>query len=441
MPATDISLSQHRADDGRLRVTLLTGFLGSGKTTLLAELMKQPDMAGTFVIINEFGEVGLDHHLVGTIDETIMVLDSGCLCCAMQGDLIKTLKQVHERLSKREIPPIARILIETTGLADPVPVIYTLMEDRFIAARYVCDGVLTVVDVTHGLEQLDKHPEAVRQVAVADRLLLSKCDLADGATRARIEDELGLLNPSAPRLEVRLGRIAPGLLFAGGIYSASHHQPDVAAWLNEVAVSHQLERVRRTGRIAQITADDSGQQIATSEVPPNEADNRRSRKHTDSVFSFVVTFDRVVPWRGFAAVMGQVLHTYGSRLLRVKGLIGIRGNSAPLVVHCVQDVAYPVVQLASWPKSGPFSDRRGRLVFITDGLSTREAVGIREALGQLPADAAALRSIASSSQSPTRCWLSMNIPFAPSDSFELDGWIVQHKRYRAGPETTKFRTR
>ncbi|MBP6195577.1 MAG: GTP-binding protein, partial [Methyloversatilis sp.] len=135
----------------RIPVSLLTGFLGAGKTTLLNKLMKHPAMAGTAVLINEFGEVGIDHHLVEQLDDTMVLLDSGCLCCSVQGDLIAALKQLHLRSSKREIPPITRVVIETTGLADPVPVIYTLMEERFVAARFVCDSVLTVVDATHGL--------------------------------------------------------------------------------------------------------------------------------------------------------------------------------------------------------------------------------------------------------------------------------------------------
>jgi len=173
MPST----APRAPDDGRIPVCLLTGFLGAGKTTLLNRLMGHPEMAGTVLLINEFGEVGIDNHLVETLDDQTVILDSGCLCCTMNGDLIEALKSLHERMSRREIPPMRRVFIETTGLADPVPVVNTLMENRHVNVRYVCDGVVTVVDAKHLPLRLKDSKEAAEQIAFADQIILNKTDL------------------------------------------------------------------------------------------------------------------------------------------------------------------------------------------------------------------------------------------------------------------------
>ena len=177
--------------DRRIPVTLLTGFLGAGKTTLLNHLLRQPQMDGCAVLINEFGAVGVDHHLVEKVDESLVVLDSGCICCSVQGDLVRALKGLFMRALRRELKGLRRVLIETTGLADPAPVIHTLMAEPFLSERYRLDGVVTAADVTHALDQLADHNEAVRQVAMADRLLLTKCDLASAEQRAAVAAKAG----------------------------------------------------------------------------------------------------------------------------------------------------------------------------------------------------------------------------------------------------------
>lgn len=414
----------------RIPVSLLTGFLGAGKTTLLNALMKHPEMAGTAVLINEFGEVGIDHHLVGTLDETMVLLDSGCLCCTMRGDLVAALRTLHERLSKREIPAITRVLIETTGLADPAPVVYTLMEERFTAARYVCDSVLTVIDASHGLEQIARHREAMRQAALADRLLITKTDLADSLDREKLDALLRTINPGAPRLEVRDGRIAPGFLFGTGLYSPEGKQPEVASWLGEEGARDQDH-----GHGESHHHHENHHDCAEGDTHLDHAHHAHmpahshAHRHDGAISSFSVTFARPVAWRGFTAAMGEILKTYGARILRAKGLMNVAGDPCPVVVQCVQDAAYPSVRLAEWPKDGSFKSRQGRMVFITDGLTACETLHIRYLLMNLPNDAVAARMIATTPLLATRCWLSLRSPMNSAGVIELDGWFVQPKRY------------
>ncbi|RTL57081.1 MAG: GTP-binding protein [Rhodocyclaceae bacterium] len=398
--------------DHRIPVTLLTGFLGAGKTTMLNHLVSHPDMAGTALLINEFGEVGIDHHLVDQVDETLLVLDSGCICCSVQGDLVKALKNLAQRSSRREIPPVLRVVIETTGLADPVPVVYTLMQERFVAARYRCDGVITAVDATHALQQLDVHREAVRQVVMADRLLMTKCDLAGADVRAALERQLDVLNPGAPHIEVHNGRVAPDAVFGCGIYTSSGKSADVATWLGE-------EQAR-----AQPTLVTPGQMAWTRKgaaprtVPP-------PARHDGLVNSFVVKFDAPVTWLAFAIAMGRILEAHGPQLLRIKGLMNVAGDPKPRVIHCVQDVAYPPVNLAQWPEQSIFGDHQGRLVFIVRELAPEAVAGIQAALSSAGLQGATVRD--TFCPAPTRCWLEHNV--AANSEVELEGWVVQKKRF------------
>ena len=392
--------TQPATTDRRIPVTLLTGFLGAGKTTLLNYLLQQSEMAGAAVLINEFGEVGIDHHLVDRVDETTMILDSGCICCSVQGDLVKVLRKLAERSSKREIPPVTRVLIETTGLADPVPVIYTLTQDPFVASRYRCDGVVAAVDATHATKQLDRHREAVRQVSMADLLLLTKSDLAREAQRAALHERLEKLNPGAVRIEVTQGQIDPGALFGCGVYSAGARADKVAAWLGE----------ERTG---------------TRLGPPGAGTHRHGERHDRSVHSFVVNFDQPVPWYHFAVAMGRTLQCHGPKLLRVKGLMNIAGDPLPRVIHCVQDVAYPPVSLPGWPQHSPFEDSRGRLVFIVRDLDGEQVEEIRSSLSATQYKSNTRPRLGSCPLN-TRCWLERKLGGGDtSSSIKLEGWVVQ----------------
>ncbi len=407
------------ATDKRIPVTLLTGFLGAGKTTLLNHLVHRPEMAGAAVLINEFGEVGIDHHLVDRVDETLMILDSGCLCCSVQGDLLKALRKLAERSSKREIPPVTRVLIETTGLADPVPVIYTLMQEWFVAARYRCDGVIAAVEATHTVQPLDIHQEAVWQVAMADRLLLTKCDLADTGDRVALDAKLDALNPGAARIEVRHGRISPDALFGCGIYTAVGKVPDVAAWLGEEQVR------RRRSRAARANAPPAWRGKGARTTHAGHAAGR----HDKSVGSFIVRFESAVPWHGFAVAMGRILEAHGPRLLRVKGLMNVIGDPLPRVIHCVQDVAYPPLNLARWPAQSPFADHCGRLVFIVRELPHAAVEAIRVALADLPATPTRTGTGIATCPLPTSCWLTHDTPGRGSDvsTIRAEGWNVQIK--------------
>ncbi len=430
-----------RAPVDRIPVSLLTGFLGSGKTTLLNHWMQQPEMAGAAVLVNEFGEVGVDHHLVEKLDDQLWLLDSGCLCCAVQGDLIGALKGLAARSARRDIAPITRVIIETSGLADPVPVIYALMEDPFVAARHVCDGVITVVSAVHGLSQLSAYPEALRQVVAADVLFISKCDQATTHGITLLEHELHTLNPGAPLRRVRNGKIDASDLFGRGVYSTADKAPDMSAWLGAEA-SHQaeLQSSGDSGRGWLMPADASKPQEAEGRPLTERLLDRRDKStvkaapsatpHAAGVRTFVVAFDDPVPWLGFSLVMGQVLATHGSKLLRVKGIMNVVGSTLPQVIQCVQSVAYPSISLPQWPKDGPFVDGRGRLVFIARDLDTAQEDAIRLALTKFPGDSAALRMSAGDSMLATRCWLGQRMPMSTPNVVEHAGWQIQAKRLR-----------
>jgi G3E family GTPase len=356
-------------DERRIPVVVLTGFLGAGKTTLLNHLLGTPALAGTAVLINEFGEVAVDHHLVDKIDETLVVLDGGCLCCSVQGDLVRALKGLFKRAAQREIR-LERVLIETTGLADPAPVVHTLMEEPFIAARFRCDGVITAVDTTHAEAQLDCEREAQRQVAMADRLLLTKCDLSTPGQPTALSGRLAQLNPAAPQIEVFGGQAPEGALSGCGLYDPAGKRPDVAQWLGEEAVRRQAAR------------------SATRYAPAGTARVVAIPHHDSDVASFVLTFDEPLDWLGFSDGLGLLLHACGERVLRVKGLLNVAGDPLPRVVQCVQHAVYPPSSLPAWPEDGPYSDRRSRIVFIGRKLPRADIVQMLASFtGQQPTEA------------------------------------------------------
>ena len=326
-------------------VTLLTGFLGSGKTTVLNHVLKEPGMAATAVIVNEFGEIGLDHLLVERSSEDVVLLNSGCLCCTVRGDIVDTLTNLFVDRVKAKVPYFTRVAIETTGLADPAPILHTLMTDPIVAVRYMLDGVVTTVDAVNGAGTLDKEPEAVKQAAVADRLLLTKSDLAEPAVRQAMEGRLKVLNPSAPIVPVAQGAVDPALLFNIGFYDPVTKSADVRRWLRDEAFESR---------------DDHEHEHLHPDV----------NRHDDRIRAFCITRERPISWDALSAWLDTLATMRGDDLLRLKAIVALSDRpDQPVVLHGVQHLFHPPVLLPEWPSE----DHRTRMVFITRDLP-REAI-------------------------------------------------------------------
>jgi G3E family GTPase len=297
----------------KIPVALVTGFLGSGKTTLLSHLLAHPDMGETAVIVNELGEVGIDHHLLRRVDERTVLLPSGCLCCALRGDLADELRDLIARRDAGEIPPFRRVVVETTGLANPAPIVYTLLSEPLVKHHYTLDGVVTTVDAQHGL----RHDESVLQAAAADTLVITKTDLADPA---HVAAQLRRLNPAAPVVESVFGEVAPAALFGRG------------------------------------------------DRDPRDLDYDATATHSHEARALCLIFDEALDWTAFGIWLTMLLQARGNDVLRVKGLLNV-GLEGPIVLNGVQHVVHPPEHLPAWPDE----DRRSRVVFIGRGIE-REAL-------------------------------------------------------------------
>ena len=322
-------------------VSLLTGFLGSGKTTVLNHVLHDPRMDKAAVIVNEFGEVGLDHELMVAGAEDMVLLNSGCLCCTVRGDLVNTLRDMMMLRLREDVPSFDRVLIETTGLADPAPILHTLMSDQLVTNYFRLDGVITTVDAANGADTLDKQFESVKQVAVADRLLVTKTDIADAATRDALEARLTAANPGAPRITVLDGDVDPAMLFNAGLYDPQTKTPDVERWLRDEAYADGPEDGHEHGHGADHSHD--------------------VNRHDDHISSFCVTYAKPLRLDALEQWFDTIMMLKGPDLLRIKGIVNVAEMDRPVVIHGVQHVFHPPAVLDAWPSD----DRRTRIVFIT----------------------------------------------------------------------------
>jgi G3E family GTPase len=320
--ASPFGRRQRRPRGARIPVTIVTGFLGSGKTTLIQRLLATPEGANTAVIVNEFGEVGIDHALLRGSSDATVLLGNGCVCCAVRSDLEETLRTLFADRARGVAPSFERVIVETSGLADPGPVLQTFASDRALAREFHLQSLVTVVDAVAGDTNLSRAPEARHQAALADRIVLTKTDLADLAAAERVTEHIRAVT-AAPLATAIHGTIAPSFLL-------------------DEALLDPAERG----------------------VPHHHA-----HAHSDGVASFVLFFDKPLAWPVFEQTMAVLTGLRGADLLRVKGLVAVEGCRGPVVVHAVQHIAHRPVELEDWPDE----DRRSRLVFITRNL-TREPV-------------------------------------------------------------------
>jgi G3E family GTPase len=335
-------------------LTVVTGFLGSGKTTLLNRVLKQPWLEQTAVIVNEYGEIGLDHLLVDYVEGGAVLVANGCLCCTVRGDLIEALEKLLRDLDQARIA-FRRVIIETTGLADPTPVLHTVASHPSLAWRYRLDGIVTVVDAVNGFATLDQHEESIKQVAVADRIILTKTDLIAAPeaadAKSRLTTRLRDLNPAAPIFELAANAVEAEMLINCGLYAAAQKLPDVTGWLAVDAYS--ADRHGRGG----------------------DAHRDHDARRDDGLMSFSIIHETPIPRASVEMFLDLLRSLHGVKLMRLKGIVNIAETpEQPLVVHGVQHLFHPPMVLPSWPDE----DRRTRLVFIirqTDPNRIRDLFG------------------------------------------------------------------
>ncbi len=376
-------------------MTIITGFLGAGKTSLLNSLLRDRALARAVVLINEFGEIGLDHLFVEKIDGDMVMMASGCLCCTIRGDLIDSLENLLRRRDNGRMRDFDRVIIETTGLADPAPVLHTMMSHPYLLLRFRLDGVVTVVDAINGATTLETYPEALRQAAVADRLVLAKTDLIESEQQrqelVRLLARLAKLNPTARLLDNAKNWDAANLLDAG-LYNPATKSLDVTRWLNAERLIGEAQKSEDGATTACV------HQLSDLHLPSIAPAKAEGNRHEESIRSFCLVSDVPLCLSACDLFLEMLRVAHGPHLLRVKGVIALADDPLrPLVIHGVQHVFHPPARLDGWPDS----DHRTRIVFIVKDLSPLFIEGLYAAFsGQVRLDAPDAQALAANPLKP-----------------------------------------
>ena len=322
-----------------ISITILTGFLGSGKTTILSSLIKHKLMANAAIIINEFGEIGLDHDLIETTDENVIELQNGCICCTIQGDLKSTLLNLLKKMEKREISPFNHVIIETTGLADPVPIIHTLMTSLDLQRIYSIDGVITVIDSINGESTYNVHEEAVKQTAFADRIVLSKTDIADEARVNSLTKRIRTINPKVTIIKSNMNSVPVAKLLGLNDYNPQNKDWNVREWL-------EIEKNKSSKHL-------------------HHHHDHDVNRHGDDIETFAMVTSQPVSMTSVNFFLELLMSQMGENILRIKGILNIKGQECPAVIHGVQHIFHPLEWLEKWPSQ----NKQSRLVFITKNIN------------------------------------------------------------------------
>ncbi|WP_313197613.1 GTP-binding protein [Rhizobium sp.] len=357
----------------RIPVSIITGFLGAGKSTLLNRMLRDPAAKDIAVIINEFGEVGIDNLLVEASGDSMIELSNGCLCCTVRGELVDTLASMMDAIQTGRAKPITRVVIETTGLADPAPVMQSVMGNPVIAQNFELEGVVTVVDAVNGLSTLGAHPEAVKQVAVADRLIVSKQTLADAGQLSALRARLASLNPRAPVSDGDDASVSSLSMLANGLYDPSSKIADVDRWLRDEIAADQHDHHHHDHDhdggcdCGHDHGDNHGHHHHAHDHGHHHHHHHDVSRHGDDIRSFSIVHDRPIDPMAIDMFVDLLRSAHGEKLLRMKAVVKLSDNpERPLVLHGVQAIFHPPQRLPRWPEG---SDQKTRMVLITKGLT------------------------------------------------------------------------